>query len=128
MTREEKLDLLRKKKAHYRELDRQAKAAKQDHDIFEAELFQELTETNTYGIKQADARYDLKSTIYANVQDREEFVAWCQDNGMDDVLLGLKEEKARLNEIVRAAIDNNEELPPGVGWYSKNYISITEAS
>lgn len=127
MTREERLARLRELKNHYRDLDRQAKAAKQEHDQYEAELYRDMQSTNTFAIRQGDAHYVLKSTIFATVQDRDEFVEWCEANGMDEVLLAKKEEKARLNELVRAAIDNNEDIPPGVGFYAKEYISITES-
>lgn len=126
MTREEQLAHLKDLKQRYRALKRDAEQAKQDHDRFEMEVFQDMQSTNTFSQRQGNTRYDLKSTIFGVVQDREAFTAWCEQNGYDGEFLRRVEEKARVNELVRAAIDNNEEMPPGVGWYAKEYISITE--
>jgi hypothetical protein len=103
-----------------------ADEAKKRYQEYEHAVFQEMTAAGMTGFKSETAGYSAKSTIYANVQDSEAFEAWCAENGLTEDFLKSAPEKARLNELVRERLDNGEELPPGVGWYPRNYISITE--
>ena len=59
---------------------------------------------------------------FATVQDQEEFVKWAADN--DASLLEPKPAEGRLNQLVREKEDNNEPLPPGLGSYTKERISM----
>lgn len=122
----ERLARLRVLKNQYRDLDRKAKEAKRVHDEEQAAIFEDMREEQLLTIKTDDATFSRKATIYAHVQDMEEFAAWCRERELEEEFLREKEESARLNELVRGLIDNGEELPPGVGWYSREYISITE--
>lgn len=63
-----------------------------------------------------------KPTHYGTNQDRSEFVAWAEEN--EPELVETKERAALLNALVRAKLDDGEPLPPGVGWYSRQHISI----
>jgi hypothetical protein len=126
MTREEKLARLKELKALEKVARKTAEQAKADREMFEAALFDEMEATNTYAQRQGGTNYVLKSTIFGNITDRDAFRDWCEATGQAEELLREVEEKQRLNEIVRAAIDNNEELPPGVGFFAKRYISVTE--
>jgi uncharacterized protein with LGFP repeats len=62
---------------------------------------------------------------YATVQDRAEFVRWAQENEPD--LIQYKERGAELNSLVRQRLDDGEVLPPGVGFYDREYISQRNA-
>ncbi len=126
LTLPERLALLKQKKSSYRMLKKQYDDAKADYEAFERETFEFMEEHDHRSIRQSDGRYDLKSTVYATMQDRETFIEWCRERDLADEFLRETEEKGRLNELVRAAIDNGEELPPGVSFYTKQYISITE--
>ena len=60
-------------------------------------------------------------TVYAQIQDRSEFVAWAEEN--DTELIEPKERKEILSQLVRQKLDDGEALPPGVGFYVREYIS-----
>lgn len=117
---------LRRLKAEYRRLDKEYKVAKGAHDEFQRELFEDMREEGHLTLKMDDATYSRKATIYAHVQDREKFHEWLVVNGLDQEFLRQTEESQRLNEFVRGLVDNSEELPEGLGMYSREYISITE--
>lgn len=105
-----------------------AKAAKEAHDRFQAELFADMQSTGHDSSKVDGVRFDRKSTIYGHVQDMAAFEAWCAEfPERAETFLKTSPEKARINERVREAIDNGEELPPGVGFYARDYISITQS-
>lgn len=123
---DEKLERLKTAKNYYRDLQSQADEAKQQHDALQAEVFAIMRDRRILTHKAEDASYSRKATIYGHVQDRDAFVAWCRENGLDEDILVVKEKGQPLNELVRARIDNGEELPPGIGFYAREYISITE--
>ena len=122
----EKLAELAGLKAKYRALKDEAKAAEDHHNYQQALMFERLRDRNMLSIKTDFATYVCKSTVYGNVNDIEAFRAWCETQ--DLVLDFVKDapQKQRVNELVRNALDSGEELPPGVNWYSKDYISISE--
>lgn len=126
MTIPEKLAELQKLKNTYREHDKKAKAAKAEHDDYQRALFDEMRDAGLLTVKTDNGTFSAKSTVYASVQDLDAFVEWCKQMDLDEEFLRTKEESARLNEVVRAALDNGEELPPGVSFYAREYISITE--
>ena len=122
----QRLAQLRELKDNYRTLDKLAKSAKADHDDFQRELFEDMRAEGHLTVKLEHASFSRKSTIYAHVQDREAFHKWVKENDLDTELLRETEESQRINELVRGLIDNSEELPPGLGFYARDYISITE--
>lgn len=63
---------------------------------------------------------------FASIQDRDEFIKWALDNDPD--LVQYKERSAELNALVRARLDDGEPLPPGVGFYDREYISQRASS
>lgn len=124
----EKLKHLKHLKQSFKDAELLAKESKRRLDEYQAQLFNEMRDHGLETIKHDGVSYVSKTTVFAHVQDDEAFQSWCQENQVDDVYLSLKEEKGRLNELVREAIDNGMELPPGVVWYPREYISITEAA
>lgn len=121
------LQELRYKKRNYRDAQIAADALKAEHDRKQAEVFSLMRERGLLTVKSEDASYSRKSTIYGHVQDRDAFVQWVKDSGLDEELLVQKEKGQPLNELVRSMIDNGEELPPGLGFYAREYVSITES-
>lgn len=101
--------------------------AKDLHDRYEHELWQDMAGDGMTGFKTDRAGYTRKATTYATVQDMEAFEDWLHARGLADEFLKSAPEKQRLNEIVRACIDNGEPLPDGVGYYNREYISIQES-
>ena len=117
---------LKELKAKARELVREAKEAKLMYERKEAEIFSRMEETGFSSVKLDGENYVAKRTVYARIQDSEKFYEWCKFNECTDLYFTEKEEKGRLNELVREAIDNGYELPPGLSWYPKEYVAITE--
>lgn len=83
------------------------------------------------GRELKSARYDTsgqfsrKATIYAQITDKAAFLAWAEDN-LPDELTRLDVPSSRLNELVRSRLDTEEDLPPGLSFYTKRYISHTK--
>jgi hypothetical protein len=72
-------------------------------------------------------QYVRKATIYGLVQDMHAFTEWCkQDPDRAGDFLKEAVEAGRINEMVRGMIDSGEELPPGLGFYTREYVSVTE--
>lgn len=122
----QQLEELRQLKAEYRKLDKQAKDAKDAHDALQHEVFEAMRLDDAVGHKTNSATFTRKTTIFANVNDLDSFSEWCRSRGLDEEFIKAAPEKQRLNEFVRAAIDNGEELPDGVSWYPREYISIED--
>lgn len=119
---------------HLRHLKRVAKtkadeasSAKSEMEEYQHQLFQDMRASNLYSAKTDQGQFSLKSTIYPTIQNREEFIAWCHEHGMDDYVQEV-EAKGRLGEMVRQRLDDGEELPPGVHYYVKEYISVKEGN
>jgi hypothetical protein len=62
-------------------------------------------------------------TPYASIQDEDEFIAWALEN--DRSLIATMAREGLLNQLVRTALHNKEELPPGIGYYNREKISMT---
>lgn len=66
--------------------------------------------------------YIPNRTDYAVVQDRAAFIEWAEQN--DAGLIEVATRDGLLNQLVRERLDNGEPLPPGIGYYPKEFISI----
>ena len=66
--------------------------------------------------------YIPNRTDYATVQDRDAFIEWAKAN--DAGLIEVATREGLLNQLVRERLDNGEPLPPGIGHYTKEFISI----
>lgn len=102
-------------------LDAQAKDAKAEHVAAELALFARMDEESTESIKYDGTLFVPASTVYGQVQDRGEFVAWAEENQPE--LLEVKERKSLVNELIRSHLDDGAELPPGLGFYVREYVS-----
>lgn len=121
----DEFDYLRYLKAEAKRKQADADDAKKRAKEFEADLWRKYDEQNTRGIRTGEARYELKSTIYGTVTDYEAFKEWVIEQDLVEEFLKQTEESARLNELVRDRMDTGQELPAGVGWYERRYISVT---
>lgn len=97
-----------------KELSAEAQAA-------ELALFERMEHDNISGIKVGDTNFIPISTNYGQVQDRAAFIEWAQTEQPE--LVETKERKALVNELIREALDNGDPMPPGLGFYTKQYIS-----
>lgn len=104
-----------------------AEAAKNELNRFQSELWQDMAAVDMDSVRTRHGRFTRQSTPYGVIVDREAFLEWCDEQGLLDSLTQEVEIKARLNELVRDRLNNNEELPPGTSFYAKEYISYTKS-
>lgn len=96
----------------------EAKAqAKHAEQLFFARMEQEGYDS----LKVRGTNFVRAATIYGQVQDREAFIKWAEENAPE--LLELKERAALVNELVRERMDTGEILPDGLGFYAREYVS-----
>ena len=106
--------------------NRQAKEASAALAAYEYECFSEMEDSNVDSMNTYGHLFVRISKDYAQIQDRDAFVEWAQDN--EPELLQDKERKVELDKLVREKLHNGEELPPGVGFYTKHNIHVRKAS
>ena len=110
--------------------DATAKAAKEAKEVFDREqydLFLDMQQEGVDSTKIDGTQYVRKATVYGQVQDMDAFTEWCKaDPDRAGDFLKEAVEAGRINEMVRGMIDSGEELPPGLGFYTKEYVSVTE--
>jgi hypothetical protein len=117
---------LRRLKLAYKEADDAKKDAEKAMKLQEAKCYDIMLDEDQSMAKVSGISYVRVSTPYGSVQDESEFVAWANENEPD--LLVAKPRKDLLNQTVKACLDDGRPLPPGLGVYSKDYISIRGGS
>lgn len=122
----ERLAELRRFKMKAIAAENAAIAAKDEHVQFQADLFQDMREQEIRSVNTETAQFVARSTIYATVQDQDAFQVWAQEKGLEEDYFTPKPAKARLNELVRDRIDSGEDMPPGISFYPRDYISISD--
>lgn len=123
----DRLDKLAELKEREHQLKQQAKDAETERKNFEAETYELMRETKNLSVRRPGGSFSAKSTVYGHVRDPDAFQAWVEEQDMVDEFLTTKPVGQRLNEFVREALDNGADLPPGVTWYPKDYISFTRS-
>lgn len=96
--------------------DLKAKAVQAEQDLFER-----MEQEHVESIKTNGVLYVPVETNYGQVQDRAAFVEWAEDEMPE--LLERKERKKLVNELIRERLDAGDEIPPGLGFYTKEYVS-----
>ncbi len=108
------------------------KRAKAEHDALtneraqlERECFDLMeTEDGMASARKLDGiTFRPSRTPYATIQDEQAFIEWAQEN--DTALIEVAAREGLLNQLVRQALDNGEELPPGVGYYNREKIGMS---
>ena len=107
-----------------------AKERKARFQSAQAELYHYMQRNGLDGVTSHGYTFALRSTTLSNVNNKEAFEEWLRTQEGEDVayedFIRTEPQKARLNELVRDAIDRGAPLPPGVNAYANEYISITE--
>lgn len=119
----EKLHELGKEKDR---LSRELKDAERDFKQYQDKCIVMMERENVSSQKSGGVQFVKSATVFAQVQDREEFIRWAEEN--DPTLTESRERKAILNALVREHIDNGEPLPPGVGHYEREVIRRSETA
>lgn len=99
--------------------------AKRDREIWERKVFDRMDGEETDSQKTRGSLFVRSQTIYAKVQDRQAFVDWAKTNDPD--LIQDKERGQELNALVRACLDDQSELPPGIGFYTRDTVAVRKA-
>lgn len=122
MTLEEEIRELARLRAEYVSAKAAADEAKLAYDIAHQALWERMDATEVHGVKIDGTNYIFNQPKpYGTVADKAEFVRWALENAPE--LVEYEPRQALVNERVRQAIDNGEELPPGVNFYTKKTVS-----
>lgn len=121
MTVTEKAKELKKLRAKRDKDKDKAKASEAEYRKCEAELMQLMEAEDTDAVKVSGVLFSPTETVYAKMDDRTEFVEWARENAPE--LIEDRERKELTNQLVRERLDNGEVLPPGLGFYVRQYIS-----
>jgi hypothetical protein len=112
---------LREKKQATKKLKDDYEQSKREFEDAQQELLDRMEAEECEGVKADGTNFVPSGTVFAQVTDRAEFVAWAEQN--DESLIEPKERKELLNQLVRECQDNGQPLPPGVTFYIKSYVS-----
>lgn len=112
---------LRKLKTADREAKQKYETAHSEFKKWEAHCMERMRSEETDALRADGTLFTPVEKVYATVQDRQAFVRWAQTN--DPELVEYKERGELLNALVRGSLDDGEELPEGVGFYTRDYIS-----
>lgn len=123
-TLREDLATLRQFKLEATRLNKEAKAAAAERDAWQKHCLDRMEAEGLTGKVEFDGvpYTPNRGKYYASVQDKGAFLAWAEENAPH--LVKSEPSKADLNTLVRNALDDGEELPPGIGWYDKDYIAV----
>lgn len=112
-----------------------AKASESAYREYEAELLEALEDSNVKGALSFDFGGDLgeikfqrRKTLYGRIIDKRVAMQSLLAEGLDEQMTGTKIEARRLNELVRERDESGEDLPEGIGFYEKRFISISHKS
>lgn len=116
-----------------RDIDKKiAEGSEAEYREYEAEVYEAIEESDLKGSIEFDFgddlgtfRFSKRSTIYGKIIDMNQALDSLEDRAIVDEMTATKIEAKRLNELVRTAIENGEELPPGIGSYDRKFITIT---
>jgi hypothetical protein len=117
---------------HLAKLKEQARLSQAAADLdkkemkeFEQDLYALAQSKGCFGQRTTHGQFSLKATEYGTITDLEAFVEWAKEQDLEAEFLKVEEQAARVNELVRNALDTGTPLPPGVGFYTRQYISVT---
>lgn len=106
----------------YDALKKQADAAKIAYDKAHLALWERMDATEVHGMK-----IDGKNFVwnppkpYGSISDKRLFIEWAEENAPE--LVEPEPRMSLVNELVRQRIDNGEEMPPGVNFYTKKTVA-----
>ena len=112
---------LRKLKREYDDAKKHADKAEAVFKAAQAKVYERMERDGVESMKASGTLFVRSTTTYASMQNREEFIAWAEEN--EPELFESKERKALLNALVRERLDNDPELPPGVGMYEREVVA-----
>lgn len=107
--------------------------AKKDYREIEAELHEALTSGPMDRLNNVDlgppwgkVSFHAKTTTYGRIVDEEKAHDYFEERAMLDDVSKPKFVKQRVNEIVRELDESDQPMPPGVDYYKRRYIQVTQ--
>jgi hypothetical protein len=95
--------------------------AKLAYDRAHQELWDRMDATGVDSVRIDGRLYSKwEPKVYGTVADKRVFTEWAAEHAPE--LIEPKPRESLINELVRLRVDNNEELPPGLNWYTKNTV------
>lgn len=123
MDLEEALPRLRDLKLREKKLNAELKDLHAERKQLELELHEDMSQRGVDGMRINGIQYSPASTVMGQVENRDAFLAWAQEQ--DETLIDWKERKELINQLVRQYQDDGNPLPPGLTFYTRDYISTT---
>lgn len=118
----DELKTLRRLKQAAETLKKQSDDAALAYKLAERKVFERMESEDCQSQKVGNVTYVRSSTVYAQVQDEGELLEWARANGQDD-LFAPKPRKKLLNELAREHLNDSQPLPPGLGFYTQDYVA-----
>jgi hypothetical protein len=106
-------------------LKRRYEDASRKRKQWEAQCYERMEREETDSHKTRGKLFVRSSKDFAKVEDLQEFVEWALANEPD--LVTYADRRAELNSLIRARLDDSEPLPPGVGFYTRDTVSVRKA-
>lgn len=104
--------------------------AEDDFREIEAEVYERLqgvegTIKVPLGAPWGTVSFRNRETHYGRIIDDEAALEYFEKRAMLDEITTAKFAKARINEIVREALEGDGEMPPGIDYYADRGVTIT---
>lgn len=124
MTLEQQARQLSQLRERMNKAQRAADEARAAYDAAHRALWDRMDGDDVDMIRVGSVTFSKKTPMpYAVVQDKYQLYEWAVEQGNAPELFEPGPRAKLLNERVRLAIDNGEELPPGLGFYTKQTVS-----
>jgi len=109
-----------------------AEAAEKEYREGEADVWEALSDGPMDRLNNIDlgepwgkVSFHAKETIYGRIIDEDAALEYFEQRAMADEVTKPKIVMARVNELVRDAVEQGESLPPGTDFYPKRFVQIT---
>jgi hypothetical protein len=136
MIGEDSLQKLRRLMELRQRRDESKKQAEIDEKAYreaEADVYEALDEGPMDRLNNIDlgepwgkVSFQARETIYGRVIDADEAQEYFEQRQMVEEVSEPKFVMARVNELVRDAVEQGEKLPPGLDFYQRRFVSITK--
>lgn len=106
--------------------------AERDFRECESDVFESLEDSDVKGTLKVDlgepwgtVSFRTRETHFGNIFDEEAATEYFEQRAQIDEVSAPKFVKRRINEIVRDAVEQGADLPPGVDYYTQRGVTIT---
>ena len=114
------------------ETEQAAKKAKETYQEMEQELFERLADGPVDRINNVElgppwgkVSFGARETPYGRIIDEEVALAYFEQRAMVDEVTAPKFTMRRVNEIVRDALEQGQQPPPGLDFYFRRGVTVT---